>query len=357
MAIKTEFLIFAYSKSKLINLNLKKFAEISPEEERIFETPYYRFEQTALEVFHFQRVENSIYKSFIDHLKIQPDEINSLQTIPFLPVSFFKTHQIKTGHFEPEMVFESSGTTKDNLSRHYIKKWNLYQESFLRTFTKFYGPVNDYCIIGLLPSYLERKNSSLVSMVDTLISKSENTNSGFYLYDYEKVFRLIAHNELTGQKTLLIGVTFALLDFAESFQMKVRNTIVMETGGMKGRRKEMIRKEVHQILKERWGLENIHSEYGMTELLSQAYSAGEGIFNCPPWMRVLVRDLYNPMDIKYPTHDHLASGFLNVIDLANLYSCSFIATEDIGKVYKNGSFEVLGRGDTSMVRGCNLLVV
>lgn len=261
-----------------------------------------------------------------------------------------------TTRFTPEITFESSGTTQQDTSRHYVKKWHLYERSFLNAFQIFYGPCTDYCIIGLLPGYLERQNSSLVAMVNTLIKKSENRNSGFYLYDYEKVFQILAHNELTGCKTLLIGVTFALLDFAENYRMKLNKTAIIETGGMKGRRKEMIRGEVHRILNERLGTDSIHSEYGMTELLSQAYSLGNGIFHCPPWMRVFVRDTYDPSHVLTPSGNRASSGFINVIDLANLYSCSFIATEDLGKVYRNGTFEITGRGDTSLVRGCNLLV-
>lgn len=328
-----------------------------PTEQQIFQTSYYDFEKTALEVFRFQYQQNTTYKSFADHLNAQKKEINSLSAIPFLPISFFKTHEIKTTAFEPEAIFESSGTTQQNTSRHFLKKWRLYERSFMTTFVSFYGMPSDYCIIGLLPGYVERGNSSLVAMVDTLIKSSGKSNSGFFLYDFEKVFQIIAHNELSGQKTLLLGVTFALLDYAQAFKMKLKNTIVMETGGMKGRRKEMIRAEVHSLLKDQLGSASIHSEYGMTELLSQAYSPGAGIFHCPSWMKVLARDPNDPGHIISPEAGHPATGFLNIIDLANLYSCSFIATDDIGKVYKNGSFEVMGRGDTSIVRGCNTLVM
>lgn len=328
-----------------------------PTEQQIFQTSYYDFEEMALEVFRFQYDQNTIYKSFVDHLKISADEINSLTAIPFLPVSFFRTHEIKTTEFDPEVIFESSGTTQQQTSRHLLKNWRVYERSFMTAFRSFFGNPSEYCIIGLLPGYLERKNSSLVAMVDTLIKRSENTNSGFYLSEFEKVYQLLVHNEFKGQKTLLIGVTFALLDFVERYPMKLKNTIVMETGGMKGRRKEMIREQVHSILKERLGLNAIQSEYGMTELLSQAYSQGDGVFHCPSWMKVSARDLGDPLLTVEPSAAHTASGFLNVIDLANLYSCSFIATDDLGKVYKNGSFEVLGRGDTSIVRGCNLMVM
>lgn len=343
-------------KIKINQLKLKDLSEISTDESGIFQTSYYDFEKKALDIFRFQYRQNTTYKSFVDLLNIFPEEINSLKTIPFLPISFFKTHEIKTTLFEPEITFESSGTTGQETSRHFVKKWAIYQRSFLKTFQTFYGAVSDYCIIGLLPGYLERQNSSLVAMVDTLIKQSGNKNSGFYLYDYEKVYQIIAHNELVGQKTLLIGVTFALLDFAERYQMKLRHTIIMETGGMKGRRKEITREEVHSVLKDHLGTEKIHSEYGMTELLSQAYSSGDGIFRCPPWMKVFARDAYDPLSLQKTTAGRPSSGFINVIDLANIYSCSFIATEDLGKVYRNGTFQVTGRGDTSLIRGCNLLV-
>lgn len=225
-------------------------------------------------------------------------------------------------------------------------------------FTSFYGEPHEYCIIGLLPGYLERQNSSLVAMTDTLIRASHNRFSGFYLDDYKKVYQIIAHNEFIGTKTLLLGVTFALLDFAAQFRLHLKKTIIMETGGMKGRRKEMIREEVHQILKDSFGVEAIHSEYGMTELLSQAYSSQAGIFKTPYWMKICIRDPYDPLrTVTAPTGYNAVSGLINVIDLANKYSCSFIATEDIGKLHRNGTFEVLGRSDTSLVRGCNLLVV
>lgn len=227
----------------------------------------------------------------------------------------------------------------------------------MESFRKFYGNPQSYCIIGLLPGYLERQNSSLVAMVDALIKASYNPYSGFYLNDYKKVYRLLAHNEFMGTKTMLLGVTFALLEFAETYSIRLKKTIIMETGGMKGRRKEMVREEVHNLLKGSFDVESVHSEYGMTELLSQAYSYGDGIFKSPAWMKVCIRDPYDPLKtIIRPDSYKPASGMINVIDLANTYSCSFIATEDVGKLYRDGSFEVLGRGDTSLIRGCNLLV-
>lgn len=231
----------------------------------------------------------------------------------------------------------------------------LYERSFKKCFELFYGSADQYCIVGLLPGYLERPGSSLVAMVGALIKQSHNHHSGFYLDEFEKLFKLIAHNEFRGIPTLVIGVTFALLDFIEKFPIKLHHTIIMETGGMKGRRKEMTRKEVHQILTEATGISKIHSEYGMTELLSQAYSPGDGLFHCPPWMKVLIGDINDPLSVRAPV-ERAVSGLIKVIDLANIYSCSFIATEDIGRLHKNGSFEILGRSDTSLVRGCNLLV-
>lgn len=327
-------------------------------ENKIFQTSYYDFEETALEIFRFQYRQNTVYKSYVDHLHQSETEINTLQTIPFLPISFFKTHEIKTTDFEPEVIFESSGTTQQTTSRHFVKHWRLYEKSFLKSFEMFYGLPQNYCIIGLLPGYLERKNSSLVAMMNTLIEKSENANSGFYLNDLEKVYRIIARNELMNQSTLLVGVTYALLDFAEQYKMNLRHTIIMETGGMKGKRKELTREEVHHFLRDKLGVNHIHSEYGMTELLSQAYSGGNGKFQCPPWMKILLRDPYDPLHVFQHTQTNKpASGLINVIDLANIYSCSFIATDDVGKLYKNGVFEVMGRSDTSLVRGCNLLVM
>lgn len=260
-----------------------------------------------------------------------------------------------TGSFVPELEFESSGTTMTGNSRHLVKSAKLYQESFLKAFEIFYGPVADWCIIGLLPSYLERKNSSLVVMVNDLIEGSHHESSGFYLYEHNLLADALKKNEERSQKTLLIGVTFALLDFAEEFNHPLKNTIVMETGGMKGRRKEITRPEVHEILKSSWQLDSVHAEYGMTELLSQAYSSGNGIFKSPPWMKVLLRDEDDPLTIKFPHSFKTVNGLVNIVDLANIHSCSFIAVDDIGKLHSDGSFEIMGRMDSSDVRGCNLL--
>lgn len=310
------------------------------------------FEQVALEIFRFQAVNNPVYRAFTDALQVKPDSVQALQQVPFLPVRFFKSHEVKTTPFEPVLVFESSGTTGTVPSRHYIKDPGIYETSFISCFEKFYGPVSEWCIIGLLPSYLERSNSSLVYMANKLIQQSRHPKSGFYLDEFAKLSQVLTLLEGSGQKIFLLGVTFALLDFAALFPMQLRHTIIMETGGMKGRRKEMIRKQVHQVLQQAFGVPVVHSEYGMTELLSQAYSAGNGIFRCLPWMKILVRDEEDPFSIK-----DQGSGTINVVDLANVYSCSFIATDDAGKLYPDGSFEVLGRVDGSDIRGCSLMVV
>lgn len=320
-------------------------------EDKIFSTDEAHFEELAVDLFHFQYEHNPVYNQYVNSLPIVGRTIRSLAQIPFLPIQCFKTHTIKTTAFEPQAVFESSGTTQTINSRHYVKHLDLYKQSFLTAFGQFYGPVQDYCVIGLLPSYLERRHSSLVVMVDELIRQSGHAASGFYLYEHEKLHSLLQELEAKGQKTILIGVTFALLDFAEKFPLPLKHTIVMETGGMKGRREEITRQQVHDILKAAFGLPAIHAEYGMTELLSQAYSTGAGILHCPPWMKALVREEDDPFAIRQE-----GSGILNVIDLANIYSCSFIATEDVARVYDDGSFEVQGRMDNSDIRGCSLMV-
>jgi len=310
------------------------------------------FEEITLEVFRFQAQNSPVYKDYLQALKIYPTNITSLEQIPFLPVRFFKSHAVQTSSFEPAAIFESSGTTGSINSRHLVKDLSLYEESFTKGFQLTYGPVNEWCIIGLLPSYLERQNSSLVYMVDKLIQLSQHPQSGFYLNEYEQLSALLTELENRKQKTLLVGVTFALLDFAEKNPQPLQHIIIMETGGMKGRREEMIRPQVHELLKTAFQLPAIHSEYGMTELLSQAYSKGEGLFTCPPWMKLLVRDEEDPFVVKKS-----GAGTINIIDLANIYSCSFIATDDVGKIHSNGSFEVLGRIDGSDLRGCSLMVV
>lgn len=282
-----------------------------------------------------------------------PALVRRIVDIPFLPIRFFKSHKITTGEFEPELVFASSGTTGNTTSRHFVYRSRVYRESFLAGFNQFYGNSSRYCILGLLPSYLERGDSSLVFMVDELIRRSDHPQSGFYLNETRQLADLLVQLESMRQPTLLIGVTFALLDFADAHPMRLDSTIVMETGGMKGRRRELTREEVHAVLKARWQLPRIHSEYGMTELLSQAYAKEEGRFHCPPWMRVLRRDEDDPLSVHEDGEG--LSGAINVIDLANLYSCSFIATEDLGRWHADGGFEVLGRMDNSDIRGCSML--
>jgi hypothetical protein len=277
--------------------------------------------------------------------------VDRIEDIPFLPVSFFKTHEVRTGEFVPEVVFESSGTTGMVTSRHLVREVGLYRQSFLSGFGHFYGPVRDWCVIGLLPAYLERSNSSLVYMVNELIVSCGHPDSGFYLYDYEALYELLQRLEEAGQKTMLIGVTFALLDFAERYTLSLEHTVVMETGGMKGRRREITREELHGFLRERLGVSVVHAEYGMTELLSQGYSMGDGVFRCPGWMKVLVRSEDDPLDVRVR-----GEGLINVIDLANVWSCAFLSTEDIGVVGPDGGFMVAGRVDHSDIRGCSLLV-
>jgi hypothetical protein len=338
---------------------------------KIFNVNEGSFHDLALEVFRFQYQHNSVYKTYVDTLKFNPQKINKLVDIPFLPIRFFKTHTVKTTDFQPSYEFKSSGTTQTINSHHFIKDIEIYRRSFMKAFELFYGPVEGWCIIGLLPSYLERTNSSLVFMVDDLVTRSKHNESGFYLYEYRKLHETLQDLEEKKQRTLLIGVTFALLDFAKKYPMRLRHTTIMETGGMKGRGEEIVRDEVHELLKGEFQLDMIHSEYGMTELLSQAYSKGNGIFYCPQWMKVLIRDEEDPLavqssefrvqstDVRLPTANGrlVTKGVLNIIDLANIYSCSFIATDDAGKLYGDGSFEVVGRIDNSDIRGCSLLAI
>jgi phenylacetate-coenzyme A ligase PaaK-like adenylate-forming protein len=315
------------------------------------DSEHFRF--SALEVFRYQYENNPLYRAYCDALHTEVAAVKELTQIPFLPISFFKTHRVATGGWdEPALVFESSGTTGDIPSRHFVKDSVVYRRSLLRGFEDFYGSPGDYVILALLPSYLERQNASLVHMARVLMEESGHPDNGFYINEWSKLFAVIFRLEVEGKKVLLLGVTFALLDFAEAHPMKLTNTIVMETGGMKGRREELTRSQVHDILKQQWQLDNVHSEYGMTELLSQAYALRDGVFQCSPTMKALVRDINDPLDVK-----ELGAGCLNIIDLANMYSCSFIATEDIGKIAENGTFEVQGRMDHSALRGCSLMVV
>ena len=326
-------------------------------EEKIFNADEVGFSEIALEVFRFQYDNNTVYRQFCEVLNIKKSSISSIEKIPFLPIDFFKTHTVATTTFSPEVVFESSGTTQTINSKHLVKDIGLYQKSFNKTFQIFYGDVKNYCILGLLPSYLERNNSSLVMMADQLIQQSGHPQSGFYLANYQQLKNTIEQLEQQQQPTLLIGVTFALLDFAEQFPMPLFNTSIMETGGMKGRKREMTRQQVQAILQQAFQLQQIQSEYGMTELLSQAYSKGNGIFNTPPWMKILIREEDDPFAIYSNMDGNILSGAVNIIDLANLYSCSFLATDDAGKLYADGSFEILGRLDNSDIRGCSLLTL
>jgi phenylacetate-coenzyme A ligase PaaK-like adenylate-forming protein len=311
------------------------------------------FLSVTLDIFGHQYRTNRIYKEFCDYLGANPNNVLSLEDLPFLPIQFFKSKEILSGSDEPEMVFTSSGTTGAATSSHFITDVSIYRKSYNLAFEHFYGNLADYCILALLPSYLEREGSSLIYMVNDLIEKSNHPKSGFFLNDFDKLRFELKQLEASGTKTLLIGVSFALLDFAEKFQFDLKNTVIMETGGMKGRRKEMIRAELHQQLKKGFGVEAIHSEYGMTELLSQAYSYGNGIFECPRWMKIMIRDTEDALTMN-PVGK---TGGINVIDLANINSCSFIATQDLGKMFENGSFEVLGRFDHSDIRGCNLMAL
>ncbi len=321
--------------------------------ERVFSVSSETFESLALELFNFQYIHNPVYKAYVDNLTVKPELVTSMTQIPFLPIELFKRHEIKTGSWKSETIFESSGTTGAVTSRHHVFKGEPYLRNCQRIFEAFYGAVSDYTVLALLPSYLERENSSLVYMARDFINKSDDSRSGFFLDDQEGLVRLLAELQKEGKPTLLLGVTFGLLDLAESFSLNLENVIVMETGGMKGRRKEMVRPELHQVLTGAFGVKTVHSEYGMTELFSQAYSQGWGTFTPGGSMRVFTRDINDPLLIS----TDLRSGGLNIIDLANIHSCCFIETKDIGKVYENGDFEVLGRMDNSDIRGCNLMVV
>lgn len=309
------------------------------------------FEEKALHIFQYQSKENKLYAGYIKALKINVDDVKCIEDIPFLPVSFFKTHKVICGDDSFQNAFTSSGTTGDT-SSHYVKDLSFYENSFMRSFEQFYGDIKDCCFLALLPSYLEREGSSLVYMCDYLIKKSTHPLSGFYLHNREELSQVLKQLKKENQKTILIGVTYALLDQATEFPMEFPELIIMETGGMKGKRKEMIREEVHDILKQGFHVNAVHSEYGMTELLSQAWSDGNGVYICPPWMTVLARNINDPMEVKAT-----GSGGVNIIDLANIYSCSFIAVQDLCTINAGHSFTINGRFDNSDLRGCNLMVV
>ncbi len=312
-----------------------------------------QFEKIALKVFRFQYENNLVYKQFCSFLETDVQKVKSLEQIPFLPIQFFKSHKVISNEKPVQETFTSSGTTGMKTSKHFVTDVSLYEESYRKGFSQFYGNIVDYVVLALLPSYLEREGSSLIYMVEDLIKMTNNPESGFYLHNHEDLIEKLTRLDNSGQNIILIGVTYALLDLIEKHTFQLQNTIIMETGGMKGQRKEMIREELHEQLCQGFGVTSIHSEYGMTELLSQAYSLGNGVFDCPPWMQILVRD----------TEDALTyipdgkTGGINIIDLANINSCSFIATQDLGKKNPNNSFEVLGRFDNSDIRGCNLMVI
>ena len=310
------------------------------------------FQRTSLEVFQYQAVKNLVYKEYLNRIGCEIDKVNSLERIPFLPISFFKTHAIITGNQKPQQIFLSSGTTGMERSKHLVTNTDLYEESFRAGFSHFFGNIEDYTILALLPSYLEQKDSSLVYMVTDLIKQTKNTASGFYLNNHQLLKEKLIQLDTHGKKTLLIGVTYALLDLIEKYPFHLKNTLIMETGGMKGRRKELIKEELHAVLKKGFGVATIYSEYGMTELLSQAYSLSDTLFQTPPWLKILIREVEDPFTLL-PVGK---SGGINIIDLANLNSCSFIATQDLGRIHTNGKFEVLGRFDHSDIRGCNLMV-
>jgi len=308
------------------------------------------FENLALELFHSQMENNPIYAPYAS-LILKGETPNNIYEIPFLPINFFKKEQVICKGRGIEEIFISSGTAGEQ-SKHLVSDVSIYKKSFLKSFELFYGNISEYCMLSLLPNYRERKGSSLIYMVDDLIKKSQHPKSGFYLNDYTKLAETISQLEKEGEKTILIGVSYALLDLAKQFPQKLEHTIIMETGGTKGKRKEIMKEELHEILKDAFSLNNIHSEYGMTELLSQSYSKGDGIFKSPPWKKIIIRDVNDPLTIL----ENNKTGGINMIDLANIYSCPFIATQDLGKTYEDNSFSVLGRFTNADVRGCNLMV-
>ena len=311
------------------------------------------FNAAALAVFKHQFEHNSVYRSFCDLLYKHPSEVKTVEQIPFLPIQFFKSHTIVSNSKSADATFTSSGTTGSIVSKHFVSDLEIYKQSFRRGFKSFYGAIEEYTVLALLPSYLEREGSSLVYMANDMITQSNQPESGFYLHDLEALKNTLLKLEAKRQKTLLIGVSYALLDLIEAHSFKLKHTTVMETGGMKGQRKELVKSELHTILKHGFGVDKIHSEYGMTELLSQAYSKGDGIFKAPAWMKILTRDPEDALSIQ-PIGK---SGGVNIIDLANINSCAFIATQDLGKIHSNGTFEILGRFDESDIRGCNLMVL
>ncbi len=311
------------------------------------------FENLALQIFKYQAENNVVYKEFISYININPLNINYLKDIPFLPIQFFKTHRIVSSKTQIKTTFLSSSTTGITQSKHHITDISVYEKSFKKGFHHFYGNDQNYIILALLPSYLERNGSSLIYMIENFVSNNQSKHSGFYLYNLHELAKKLNELDANNKKILLIGVSYALLDLIEKYRFSLKNTIIMETGGMKGRCKELIREELHQILCKGFGVEKIHSEYGMTELLSQAYSKGNGIFFTPPWMKILIRDTEDALTLL----PHHKTGGINIVDLANINSCSFIATQDLGKTSPDNSFEIMGRFDNYDIRGCNLMII
>lgn len=327
---------------KILEPNIDSIFKINSEEE---------FTQKAIEIFRFQAKYNKVYQEFVSLLGVEIENVKKIEEIPFLPISFFKTRKVAV-HDSYQKIFKSSGTTGQIRSQHFVYSLQTYIHSFVTGINHFYSNFKDYTILALLPSYLEQGDSSLVFMADYLINNTAHNQSSFYLNNHEELSEKIEELEQEKKPYLLLGVSYALLDFKDKFPKKIKSGIVMETGGMKGRRKEMTKSELHQELSEGFGTKEIHSEYGMTELMSQAYSKGNGIYQCPPWMKVLTRNTTDPFQLSL-SH---SKGLINVIDLANVHSCSFIATDDLGKLEENNNFSILGRFDTSEIRGCNLLV-
>ncbi len=317
---------------------------------KLFNIDSQNFTETALELFQFQYQNNLVYRSYVDQLKVNPVQVEDIKDIPFLPIRFFKTKKLVSGGFNIEHIFESSGTTQLNTSKHYIEDLNFYKQVSARIFLDTFGSIEGSVVIGLLPSYLERSNSSLVFMVNHFIKSSNRKESGFYLQNYDDLHQILVSLDKM-KPVYLFGVTFALLEFAKEYRFDNRNLVILETGGMKGKGREMVREELHQVLKQSFDVKKISSEYGMTELLSQAYLGKDGFFKSPPWMNVLVRDINDPFCYV----NEGKTGVLNVIDLANVHSCAFIETEDLG-VKSGAGFKVLGRLDNSDLRGCNLLL-
>lgn len=327
-----------------MNINTGQIFSITNEQE---------FNDLALKIFLYQAENCDIYRQYISYLKVTPAEIKNYNDIPFLPISFFKSHSVISSNKPVEIAFSSSGTTGQITSKHLVQDLSIYEKSYNKAFELFYGKADDYCVLALLPSYLEREGSSLIYMVDDLLKQSAHPKSGYFLHNHEELYQTLGELKSSKQKTILIGITYALLDFTAQYQIDFPELTVMETGGMKGKRKEMVRAELHQLLCAAFGVKSIHSEYGMTELLSQGYSKGNGVFECPPWMKILLRDTSDPLTILSAAH---TTGGINVIDLANINSCSFIATQDLGKIHGENRFEIMGRFDNADVRGCNLLV-